>query len=101
MTKWNGTNTSLAAIQESQPDYLRTYYVGTDLEIHEFYGDGSGNKFSPKSDQSSQWKTLDTPGPGALAGIGWADQVRLYYVSGGKVVQTALSNTTWATTAKF
>jgi hypothetical protein len=50
MTKWNGSETSLAAIQESEPDYLRTYYIGTDSEIHEFYGNPQG--------------------PGAIAGIG-------------------------------
>lgn len=100
MAKWNGTDTSLAAIHESEPEYLRTYYIGTDSEIHEFYGN-PGEAFSPKSDQSPHWDVLDSQGPGAIAGIGWSDQVRLYYVSGGKVVQTSLSNATWGTTTNF
>ncbi|KAE9379530.1 hypothetical protein N431DRAFT_434493 [Stipitochalara longipes BDJ] len=100
ITNWNGTDTSLAAIQESEPEYLRTYYVGTDSEIHEFYGN-PGEAFSPKSDQSPHWDVLDSQGPGAIAGIGWSDQVRLYYVSSGKIVQTALSNATWGSATSF
>jgi hypothetical protein len=100
ITKWNGTSTSLAAIQESDPLYLRTYYVGTDSEIHEF-NSNPGGPFSKKSDQSPQWEVLDTQGPGALAGIGWSDQVRLYYVSQGKIVQSSLNNETWASTTDF
>jgi hypothetical protein len=79
---------------------MRTYYIGTDSEIHEFYSD-PGGPFSTKSDQSPHWGVLDTQGPGALAGIGWSDQVRLYYVSEGKVVQTTLSNATWASATDF
>lgn len=100
ITKWNGSSTSLATIQESEPLYMRTYYVGTDSEIHEF-NSNPGGTFSKKPDQSSQWEVLDTQGPGALAGIGWSDQVRLYYVSQGKLVQSSLNNTTWGSTTNF
>ncbi|PMD20409.1 hypothetical protein NA56DRAFT_180764 [Hyaloscypha hepaticicola] len=100
ITKWNGSNTSLAAVQESEPLYMRTYYVGTDSEIHEF-NSNPGGPFSKKSDQSPEWEVLDTQGPGALAGIGWLDQVRLYYVSQGKLVQSSLNNVTWASTTDF
>jgi hypothetical protein len=75
---------------------MRTYYIGTDSQIHEFYSN-PGGPFQATSDQSPYWDVLDTQGPGAIAGVGWLDQVRLYYVSGGKIVQTALSNATWAT----
>jgi hypothetical protein len=100
MTKWNRTNTSLTAIQEAEPEYLEIYYIGTDSEIHGFYGN-PGEAFSPKSDQSPHWDVLDTQGPGEIAGIGWSDQVRLYYITGGKVVQTALSNATWVSAANL
>ncbi|PMD58423.1 uncharacterized protein K444DRAFT_432268 [Hyaloscypha bicolor E] len=100
MTKWNRTNTSLTAIQEAEPEYLEIYYIGTDSEIHGFYGN-PGEAFPPKSDQSPHWDVLDTQGPGAIAGIGWSDRVRLYYITGGKVVQTALSNATWVSAANL
>jgi hypothetical protein len=93
ITKWDGTDTSLAAIQESEPNYLTIYYLRTDSEIYELYDNPEG-PFSTKSDQSSYLDTCNTQDPGAPVGIGWSDQVRLYYVSGGKMVQTSLSNAT-------
>jgi len=68
--------------------------------IHELYVN-PGETFSLKSDQSPHWDKLDTQGPGAIAGIGWSDQVILYYVSVWKVVQTALSNAASGSAAKL
>jgi hypothetical protein len=100
ITNWNGTDTSLAAVKNSKPDTLRTYYIGDDQEIYGFHAT-PGDAFMAMAGQSAQWDTSDTQGPGAIAGIGWSDQVRLYYVSGGKIVQSALSNTTWGTSSNF
>ena len=42
-------------------------------------------------DQSQVWGTADVD----IAGVGWADQVRLYYLTGGVWVEATLGNTTW------
>jgi hypothetical protein len=52
-----------------------------------------------KSDQSPVWEGSDNLGPGALAGVGWSDQVRLFCRSGGKFVQADLNNATWTFSA--
>jgi len=92
---WNGTSTSLAAIQETEPNYLRTYYIGSNSQVYEFFGNPRAFPTVANSDQSPVWGDSDSLGPGALAGVGWSDQVRLYYRSGGKFVQVALNNATW------
>jgi hypothetical protein len=85
---WNPTS-SLAAIFEGTPTILRAYYVGTDKEVYE-YVDESG-VWLKQPDQSPVWGTADA----SIAGVGWADQVRLYYMTGGVLVEAALRNTTW------
>jgi hypothetical protein len=96
ITSWNGTSTSLAAIQETEPNYLRTYYIGNDSQIHEFSGNPGAFPTVQKSDQSPVWVDSDSFGPGALAGVGWLDQVRLYYFSEGRIIQADLNNATWS-----
>jgi hypothetical protein len=85
---WN-PKSSLAAVFEGTPTILRTYYVGTDKEIYE-YVDKSG-VWLKQPDQSQVWGTADA----GIAGVGWADQVRLHYMTGGVLVEAALENTTW------
>jgi hypothetical protein len=99
ITSWNGTSTSLAAIQETEPNYLRTYYIGSDSQVYEFFGNPGAFPTIAKSDQSPVWGDSDSLGPGALAGVGWSDQVRLYYRSGGTFVQADLNNATWVFSA--
>lgn len=77
--------------KNQNPDTCESITFGTNSVIHELYVN-PGETFSLKSDQSPHWDMLDTQGPGAIAGIGWSAQVRLYYVSVWKVVQTALRN---------
>lgn len=100
ITSWNGTDTSLAAVPNSDPDYLPTYYISDDLGIYGFHAT-PGDAFGMTAARSAQWDTSDTQGPGAIADIGWSDQVSLYYISGGKMVQSALSNTTWGVSLRF
>jgi hypothetical protein len=97
LTAFDGTTTALAAIAETDPSYLRTYYIGNDTEVYEMLGPATMNGFSwkPNSDQSHIWPTADSNSVGSLVGIGWEDQVRLYYVMGGKIEQLNLSNKTW------
>jgi hypothetical protein len=95
ITSWNGTSTSLAAIQETEPNYLRTFYIGSDSQVYEFFGNPGAFPTVATSDQSPVWGDSDSLGPGALAGVGWLDQVRLFYRSGGKFVQADLNNATW------
>jgi len=42
-------------------------------------------------DQSQVWGTADA----GIGGLGWADQVKLYYMTGGALIEASLVNTTW------
>lgn len=42
--------------------------------------------------QDPSWSTAD----GGLAAVGWSDQVRMLYESGGRLAMSAQSNATWA-----
>jgi hypothetical protein len=57
--------------------------------------DVPGASWSNNSDNSPEWPLSDRSAAGAIAGIGFDDQVRLYWVNGGKAVQADLNNQTW------
>jgi hypothetical protein len=97
---WNGSaSISLAAIAQTDPDMLRTYYIGTDNEFHEFRcaTTTSWNCSSDVPDQATAWTSSDSAGPGAVGAIGWLDQVRFYYFHDGNIVQADLDDTKWVT----
>jgi hypothetical protein len=87
------------AVAQTDPDMLRTYYIGTEKEFYEFWcaTTTSWNCFSDVPDQSTAWTTSDSTGPGAVGAIGWVDQVRFYYFHEGDIVQADLDDTNWGT----
>jgi hypothetical protein len=76
---------------------LRVYYIGTDNNIHEFFcaTNDSWTCLNAAPDQSPAWSSSDTMGPGAIGAIGWQNQVRMYYLYAGNVIQADLDGGTW------
>ncbi|CZS92038.1 uncharacterized protein RCO7_10784 [Rhynchosporium graminicola] len=81
------TNTALASITQTNSVYIRAYYIGSDKEIYEMLDPGAGTVWSTDSDRDPNWPKADFSAAGGLVGIGWDDQVRVYYLSGGVVKQ--------------
>ncbi|KUJ07229.1 uncharacterized protein LY89DRAFT_371883 [Mollisia scopiformis] len=98
LTSWNSSISSLASAGQSDPNILRTYYIGSDEEIYEFgiESNSTWTTMTAAPDQSPHWSTSDSVGPGAIASLGWSDQMRLYYFHGGNLRQATLDNTTWS-----
>ncbi|CZT52778.1 uncharacterized protein RSE6_14148 [Rhynchosporium secalis] len=89
------TNTALASITQTNSVYIRAYYIGSDKEIYEMLDPGAGTVWSTDTDRDPNWPKADFSAAGGLVGIGWDDQVRVYYVSGGVVKQLSLSGGNW------
>jgi hypothetical protein len=105
LTKFNGSSTALVAIAESEPSYMRTYYIGSDLNIFEMLGNplSTNMSWSKNSDVSvnPKWLVADNGVPDGLVGIRWRDQVRIYYITGGKVEQLNLGNQMWSVSSNL
>ncbi|XMA07259.1 hypothetical protein WAI453_000050 [Rhynchosporium graminicola] len=89
------TNTALASITQTNSVYIRAYYIGSDKEIYEMLDPGAGTVWSTDSDRDPNWPKADFSAAGGLVGIGWDDQVRVYYLSGGVVKQLSVSGGNW------
>lgn len=68
--------------------------VGTNKQIYEYTSSSTSNQWTSSPDQSTTWAQADTE-DARLAVIGWNDEVRIYYQSGGEVVENVLSGGVW------
>ncbi|CAJ2504480.1 Uu.00g118740.m01.CDS01 [Anthostomella pinea] len=95
LPSWDGTATSIAAgIDNSLTRYV--FYIGTDNKLYQVYNGNSGWLMSTRADDSS-WPQADTAGGQlAIASDYTTQAIRLYYMSGGKVVEAASNNGQWA-----
>ena len=90
--QWDPTS-HIAAASENTSVLFRTYYVGENKEVYERYK--QGDTWTGESDQSPVWPTADRPGAG-IAAVGWQDQIRLYYISTGRLVEEVLMGGNWS-----
>jgi len=94
VSSWDGTVVSLAATAQTQSTDLRTYFISSDREVWEF-GLNSNLQWNSQPAQSPVWAKSDLAA-GGIAAVGWADQVRFYYIVDGTVVQADLGGTSWS-----
>ncbi|RDW61647.1 hypothetical protein BP5796_11539 [Coleophoma crateriformis] len=93
VSTWNGTSVSLASAGQNATDLMRTYYIGDDKGIYEYYNT-SATAWKSTPDQSSQWKNADSLA-GGLAAVGWTANIRLYYAVSDQIVEAALIKSSW------
>ena len=96
--QWDPTAALAAAFQystdsQNSTDFFRTYYIGANKQVYEQFK--RAGSWSAQSDQSPVWQSVDRVGAG-IAAVGWLDQIRLYYISDGRLVEEALNGTTWS-----
>lgn len=78
-------------------DPYRLYYAqpdnGTIVSYWQPPPEGDNpDEFAFNRNQNELWGKVQ----GGLASVAWADQVRMYYFRGNKLVMSAQDNTTWA-----
>ncbi|KAI1212508.1 uncharacterized protein F4807DRAFT_413315 [Annulohypoxylon truncatum] len=99
---WNGSASALAVSIDDA--YTRSvFYIGTDRNIHQISNkDYAWSVSDPPSDTAAAaaWPQADVAGgPIGIANAFGADVLRLYYVSGGRVVEANGDGGTWAAAA--
>ena len=80
----------LAACYTPGDDLHRLFYVATTGSIVAWYRSGANDTWKPSSDP--KWAKAD----GDLAAVAWGKQVRLLYMSGGKLAMSAYNKAEWA-----
>ncbi|RDW77809.1 hypothetical protein BP6252_05862 [Coleophoma cylindrospora] len=93
VSTWNGTSVSLASAGQNTTDLMRTYYIGNNNGIYEYYNT-SATAWKTTPDQSADWKSADSSA-GGLAAVGWTANIRLYYAVSNQIVEAALTKTSW------
>jgi len=94
LTAWNSSISSLSSAGQTSPDLLRTYYIGNNRQVYEFfnYENATWSTLSNEPGIPSESLPLsDEIGPGAIASVGWSANIRLYYFSAGSLVQGVLT----------
>lgn len=80
-----------AACFGATTDTYHIYYVGrTTGDIVGYFRTGAKADWTPNQDKA--WGTAD----GGIASVAWDNQVRMLYMSGGKLAMSAQDNTTWS-----
>lgn len=94
LTAWNVSISSLSAASQTSQGLLRTYYIGNNRQVYEFF-DSANTTWSTLSNgpdiPSNLLPLSDEMGPGAIASVGWSANIRLYYFSAGLLVQGVLT----------
>jgi hypothetical protein len=97
VTSWN-PHSGLGAAYSSGQDQLHVYYTGLDSGVYEFLGNNASSTDTEWDSQPGRnhiWAEADYAGAD-IAAVGWSDQVRFFQQSDKvRMVQGALSNTTW------
>ncbi|KAI0018829.1 hypothetical protein F4780DRAFT_494549 [Xylariomycetidae sp. FL0641] len=95
LPSWSGSPSAIAAgIDNSLTRYA--FYIGTDKKLYQIYNGKEGWLKSTRG-TSSQWPDADTAG--GYLGISsdyTTQEIRLYYMSGGKLVEVASNDGQWA-----
>ncbi|TVY56559.1 hypothetical protein LSUE1_G009886, partial [Lachnellula suecica] len=101
ISSWNPLS-GLGAAYSSGQDQLHVYYTGLDTGVYEFLGNNASTMATVWNAQPGRnhiWAQADYVGAD-IAAVGWNDQVRfIQQQATERLVQGALSNTTW--TEKF
>lgn len=91
---WDGTDTALAAVAQTNSTWLRTYYIGSNHKVYEMTDEGAETTtWTNNSNHDTAWPSADSTAAGGLVGIAWEDSIRLYYVSNSTVEQLGLDMT--------
>ncbi|KAI5922279.1 hypothetical protein F4810DRAFT_290146 [Camillea tinctor] len=92
---WNGNPTSIGVgIDNSLTRYI--FYIGNDSQLYQLYN-GAGYWAESERGDNVSWPRADTPGgPLAVASDADTQNIRLYYTSGGEVVEVASNDGQWA-----
>ncbi|KAI1488460.1 hypothetical protein F5X96DRAFT_680480 [Biscogniauxia mediterranea] len=94
---WSGNPLSVGVgIDSSLTRYV--FYIGNDSQLYQLYNGGAGGYWaeSQRGDNAS-WPRADVAGgPLAIASDAGTQAIRLYYASGGRVVEVASNDGRWA-----
>ncbi|KAG9228684.1 hypothetical protein BJ875DRAFT_489620 [Amylocarpus encephaloides] len=93
LQNWPNNNPRFAAAGNTDPITQRFYYIDSNNQVQEYVRE-SGTWTA----QLGSWPQSEGP-PGGIAAIGWKDQIRFYYMSGGELAQGYLDGTTWRKTS--
>ncbi|KAI1334711.1 hypothetical protein F5Y15DRAFT_284132 [Xylariaceae sp. FL0016] len=96
LPSWDGTaSTIVAGIDNSLTHYV--FYIGTDKQLHQAFNGKEGWLLSTEADKNS-WPVADTAGGSLGISCDYTTQaIRLYYSSGGSIVEVASNDGKWAT----
>ncbi|KAI1496618.1 hypothetical protein F5X99DRAFT_413915 [Biscogniauxia marginata] len=92
---WSGNPSSIGVgIDNSLTRYI--FYIGNDSQLYQLYN-GEGYWAPSERPDETSWPAADTAGgPLGIASDSNTQAIRLYYTSGGKVVEVASNDGKWA-----